>query len=320
MGRLSQEFEQGIERFLGRDGRHVVSTNSCTEALHISARLIGLGPGDEVICPSLHLRRRAPGHQPHGRRRRLLRRRDRSPGHRSGAGARADHPRTEPSWPSTTSGLPCRLDELRASPREHGLRVIEDAAHAFGSFSAGRRVGSFGDITCFSFGPVKTITTLEGGAVVTPTERHAGAARTAAPRHRLRHRRPLPQPAELGIRRGAPGLPVPLGSVPAAIGLAQLGDGRRVHQQPAELLPRTTTRPSPTSPASSCSTPTGRTSPRTSTSSASGDGARRRVSSSISSTRESRPGSTSSARTVHVLCRVQAGRPVGDRSLLPARC
>ena len=51
-GRASKGFEEGIERYLGLAERKVVSTNSCTEALHIAARLIGLGPGDEVICPA----------------------------------------------------------------------------------------------------------------------------------------------------------------------------------------------------------------------------------------------------------------------------
>src|SRR5215211_9430345 len=52
MGKLSRAFEEAIERYLGLGDRKVVSTNSCTEALHIAARLIGLGPGDEVICPA----------------------------------------------------------------------------------------------------------------------------------------------------------------------------------------------------------------------------------------------------------------------------
>ena len=62
------------------------------------------------------------------------------------------------------AGIPCRIDEIHELAREHGLRVIEDAAHAFGSRSHGRLIGTFGDLVCFSFGPVKIITSLEGGA------------------------------------------------------------------------------------------------------------------------------------------------------------
>jgi dTDP-4-amino-4,6-dideoxygalactose transaminase len=52
MGQLSRQFEEELSGYLGLEDRSLVSTNSCTEALHIAARLIGLGPGDEVICPS----------------------------------------------------------------------------------------------------------------------------------------------------------------------------------------------------------------------------------------------------------------------------
>jgi dTDP-4-amino-4,6-dideoxygalactose transaminase len=65
------------------------------------------------------------------------------------------------------SGIPCRIDEIHDIARESGVRVIEDAAHAFGSKSRGRPIGSFGDLVCFSFGPVKIITSIEGGALVT---------------------------------------------------------------------------------------------------------------------------------------------------------
>jgi dTDP-4-amino-4,6-dideoxygalactose transaminase len=66
------------------------------------------------------------------------------------------------------AGLLGRLDEVHQITAEHGLRVIEDAAHAIGTRNDGRRVGSTGDLVCFSFGPVKTTTTLEGGAITSP--------------------------------------------------------------------------------------------------------------------------------------------------------
>ena len=223
MGRLSQQFEVGIESFLGLTDRKVVATNSCTEALHLAAQLIGLGPGDEVIAPSFTY---VAGHQAITR---------------TGASIvfcdiedetlGLDPDRVEELITERTKailcvdylGLPCRLDELWELAQRHGLRLIEDAAHAFGSKSEGRPIGSFGDITCFSFGPVKMITTLEGGAIITsnPADvqtlhelRHLGVNSDTEARYQNQRN------WEFDVVRQ--GFRCHLGSVPAAIGLAQL--------------------------------------------------------------------------------------------------
>ena len=59
-----------------------------------------------------------------------------------------------------------RVKELYALAERHRLRIVEDATHAFGTRVDGRAIGSFGDVTCFSFDPVKVITSIDGGAVV----------------------------------------------------------------------------------------------------------------------------------------------------------
>jgi len=222
MGRLSREFEQGVEAVIGGD-RRVVATNSCTEAIHIAARLIGLGPGDEVICPAFTY---VAGHQALSRTGAEVVFCDVEPDHLGIDPARVAElvtPRTRAVLAVDYLGLPCRLDEVLHVAGEHGLRVIEDAAHAFGSSSRGRPVGSFGDITCFSFGPVKTVTTLEGGAVVTadPADvqtlhelRHLGIDADTDARYRNQRN------WEFDVVRQ--GYRCHLGSVPAAIGLAQL--------------------------------------------------------------------------------------------------
>jgi dTDP-4-amino-4,6-dideoxygalactose transaminase len=63
------------------------------------------------------------------------------------------------------AGLPVDMDRLYDIARSNKLRVVEDAAHAIGSRSRGRKIGSFGDLVCFSFHPNKNITTIEGGAI-----------------------------------------------------------------------------------------------------------------------------------------------------------
>lgn len=75
--------------------------------------------------------------------------------------------KTKAILPMFYSGYPGNLDELYNFAKENHLRVIEDAAHAFGSKYKDNFIGSIGDITCFSFDPVKTITCGEGGAIIT---------------------------------------------------------------------------------------------------------------------------------------------------------
>jgi dTDP-4-amino-4,6-dideoxygalactose transaminase len=121
------------------------------------------------------------------------------------------------------AGLVGRLDEVYAIADEYGLRVIEDAAHALGTRHRGRPVGATGDLVCFSFGPVKTMTTIEGGAVVTPRPeelrvlhelRMLGVDRETEFRYRNERAWQYDVP-RLGFRYH-------LGAVQSAIGLAQL--------------------------------------------------------------------------------------------------
>ena len=224
LGSLTQAFENGVEQALGLTDRSAVATNSCTEALHLAALLAGLGPGDEVICPSFTY---IAGHQAMTM---------------TGAelvfcdiesetfGLDVERvraligPRTKAIMVVHFAGVPSRdVEAVHALAREHGLRVIEDAAHAFGSVHDGRAIGAFGDLTCFSFGPVKMITTLEGGAVVTPN------AEDVQVLHELRLIG-VDSDTEARYRNSRSwqydvvrqGYRCHLGSVPSAIGLAQL--------------------------------------------------------------------------------------------------
>ncbi len=223
MGTLSQRFEEELGDDLGLTDRRVVSTNSCTEALHLAARLIGLGPGDEVICPAFTY---VAGHQAISRTGADIVFCDVEPDYLclDPAEVRAlITPHTRAILTVDYLGLPSQVDDLMDITDEHGLRLIEDAAHAFGSTSRGRPVGSFGDITCFSFGPVKMMTTMEGGAVVTsdPADvqvlhelRHLGIDSDTDARYRNQRNWDFDV-----VRQG---YRCHLGSVPSAIGLAQL--------------------------------------------------------------------------------------------------
>ena len=76
-------------------------------------------------------------------------------------------PRTKAIIPVHYAGRPCDMDAFLKIKEETGIRIIEDAAHAFGTYYKGKKIGSFGDITCFSFDSIKVMTCGEGGAIVT---------------------------------------------------------------------------------------------------------------------------------------------------------
>lgn len=166
MGATTQAFEQQIHDYLKLGERRVIATNTGTAALHLALALAGVGPGDQVITPSFnfvadHMAIRACGAEPV-----LCDVRDDDLGADPESVASLITPRTKAIVPLHMAGIPCRIDELRALARVHKLRVIEDATHAFGTRIDGKAVGSAGDLTCFSFDPVKIITSIDGGAVV----------------------------------------------------------------------------------------------------------------------------------------------------------
>ncbi len=84
--------------------------------------------------------------------------------------------RTKAIIPLHFAGIPCDLRAVYELARRHGIRVIEDACHAFGTVAEGeRKIGSFGDITVFSFDPVKIVTSIDGGCVVVPSHSEVAA-------------------------------------------------------------------------------------------------------------------------------------------------
>jgi dTDP-4-amino-4,6-dideoxygalactose transaminase len=158
------EFEDGLKRFLGAP--FVVACMTGTAALHLALDVAGVGAGDEVLVPSLTFLAcfqaiAATGAHPVAC--------DVLPDTLLLDMADAERrvtPRTRAIMPVHYGGAPCDMDAVFALAKRHGLRVVEDAAHALGSSYQGRRIGSFGDLTCFSFDSIKNITCGEGGAVV----------------------------------------------------------------------------------------------------------------------------------------------------------
>lgn len=170
MGAATKEFEERIAAYLG-GGRHVVATNTGTSALHLGLIIAGVGPGDEVITPSFnfvadHQAITAVGADPV-----FCDVREDDLGIDPEQAALLSGPRTKAIMPLHYAGIPCHLADVYQLAESRSLRVIEDATHAFGTRYGGRRIGSFGDLICFSFDPVKVITSVDGGAVVVDSER-----------------------------------------------------------------------------------------------------------------------------------------------------
>ncbi len=164
LGATVKEFEAALSKLLG--GRYVVGVASGTAALHLALAALDISTGDEVIVPSLTFCASvqvitALGAKP------VFCEVDRSTLNINIDDVqRRITQHTRAIMPVHFCGNVCDMDALMNLAQQYGLRVIEDAAHAFGSSYHGQPVGSFGDITCFSFDPIKNITCGEGGAVV----------------------------------------------------------------------------------------------------------------------------------------------------------
>ena len=170
MGATTKEFEDRITAYLGLKDRYVVATNTGTSALHIALLAAGVGPGDEVITPSFNYVADHQAIEMTGAEVVMCDILDSNLGIDCEKAASLITPRTKAIIPLHFAGIPCNLDDVYAVARQHGLRVIEDACHAFGTDIVGRKIGSFGDITTFSFDPVKIITSIDGGCVVVSKE------------------------------------------------------------------------------------------------------------------------------------------------------
>lgn len=166
MGAVTQEFERSFASFIGV--KHAFAVTNATAALHLAYMALGLGPGDEVIAPSLTFVATANAILYTGAR----------PVFADINGAddlnisaedirRRITPRTKAITVMHYGGYVCDMTEIMAIAEEYKLALIEDAAHAPGATLGDRRAGTFGDVACFSFFSNKNLTTGEGGMVVT---------------------------------------------------------------------------------------------------------------------------------------------------------
>jgi dTDP-4-amino-4,6-dideoxygalactose transaminase len=165
VGPQTQEFETAFARAVGAS--HAVAVSSCTAALHLALDALDLKDGDEVITSTLTFTATAASIVHAGGRPVLADCTADTLNIDPADVARKITPRTRALLPVHFAGHPAPMDDLLALARAHGLYVLDDAAHALPASDQGRRIGSIGDTTAFSFYATKNLTTGEGGMLTT---------------------------------------------------------------------------------------------------------------------------------------------------------
>lgn len=164
-GHFIGKFEEEFARYIGV--QHGIATSSGTTALHLALVALGIGPGDEVIIPDLTFASAANAIIYTGARPVLV---DVHPDYWC-----LDPKKIEGNMTSKTKaiivvhlyGHPCNMNLINKVAQKQGIYTVEDCAEAHGTEYKGRKVGIFGDVSCFSFYGNKIITTGEGGMCLT---------------------------------------------------------------------------------------------------------------------------------------------------------
>lgn len=173
------EFERAVAEYCG--AAHAVAVSSCTTALHLSLVCSGIGPGDEVIVPSMSFIATANA-VVHAGATPVFAEVDPETFNLDLADVRARlTPRTRAIIAAHQLGLPVDIGAFKKLADEQNLHFIEDAACAIGSTYGSAPIGSHSEFVCFSFHPRKLVTTGDGGMILTSSEEHASRMR------RLRH-------------------------------------------------------------------------------------------------------------------------------------
>jgi perosamine synthetase len=168
LGKFVGAFEAAIAQQCQR--RYALSVCNGTAALHLALATLGIGPGDEVLVPSLTFVATANAVSYTGATPVFV---DCEPDYWQIDPAlleRAVTSRTKAIIPVDLYGHPCDMDAILAVAKRHNLLVIEDAAEAHGALYKGQPCGALGDMSCFSFYGNKVITTGEGGMILTNDE------------------------------------------------------------------------------------------------------------------------------------------------------
>ena len=176
MGPKTLEFESMFSAYI--ENKHAVAMNSCTAALHCALRVLGIKEGDEVIVPVNTFAATAAVVKYCGATPVFVDINRDTHCIDSGKILEKITDKTKAIIPVHFAGHPCDMKTIMDIARAKKLYVVEDAAHALPSWYGNKKIGTLGDITCFSFYATKTLTTGEGGMFVTANKEWAEKAKT----------------------------------------------------------------------------------------------------------------------------------------------
>ena len=171
-------FEEAFRAY--KDVEHAVALNSCTAALHLALAALGVGPGDEVIVPTMTFVATSNAVIHAGATPVLVDCEPHTLNVDPAALEAAITPRTRAAIVVHFGGRPCDMDRITAVTRSRGIALIEDCAHAIETEWRGRKAGTLGDVGCFSFYVTKNVETGEGGMAITGSRALADRMRTLA--------------------------------------------------------------------------------------------------------------------------------------------
>lgn len=165
IGPRTKKFEEDLQTYLGV--KHAIAVTSGSTALHLALLALGISEGDEVIVPTFTFAATAHAVTHCGAKPVFVDVDKKTFNIDPKLIEKAITKRTKAIIPVHYSGQPVDLAAIHKIAKKHTLFVVEDAAHAIGTQYKGKKIGGLSDATCFSFHPVKNMTTGDGGAIAT---------------------------------------------------------------------------------------------------------------------------------------------------------
>ena len=164
-GPRTKIFEEKLAAYVGAP--QCLALSSCTAALHLALAALDIGPGDEVLTPSLTFCSTVNVIEHVGAKPVFVDVDPRTINMNTNLIESLITSKTKAIVVVHMAGYPCDLTKIQALAKKYNFHVIEDAAHAIGSTYSGQKLGALSDFTCFSFYPIKNMTSIEGGAITT---------------------------------------------------------------------------------------------------------------------------------------------------------